>query len=307
MAQEQRLPSLHGLAVFEAVGRQLSFRAAAEHLGTTQPAVSQRIAALEKDVGAPLFRRHHRGIELTPEGERLHRAVREGLGLIREAISDIGPMRQNVLTVATDFGFAACWLMPRLGRFRQQFPDVQVHVLAAQEEVDGADGQVDIAIFFGAEPEGGQPVFPEIVVPVCSPALLQPDGVSMEQVVRLPLLHLDSAQVGRWLTWRDLIPPALWSRGPRQHDLSLNNYQLVLQAALMGQGVALGWRPLVDAFVERGELIELTGLETRTDRGYFLVERQVHRTAGPRSVFREWLMRETTGVSGRPENAVAAA
>ncbi len=296
MSRHRRTPSLQALAVFEAVGRQLSFSAAAEQLGTTQPAVSQRISALEAEIGTALFRRLHRGVVLTPEGEQLHRAVRDSLLLIREAIAALEPTSEKALTIATDFEFAAWWLMPRLGDFRQRFGDIRVHVLTSQDEVDFSSQQVDVSVFFGT----GHWVdctatclFPEIVVPVCAPSILH--GIELGDPSdwrRLPLLHLAASRPGRWFTWQDLLTDEDLASRDRRKDLTFTNYHLVLQAALMGQGVALGWRPLVDSFLSDGQLMAVPGLTARTERGYFLLEPKTGRSACARSDFCRWLIQE---------------
>jgi len=296
MSKNRRTPSLQALAVFEAVGRHLSFSAAAEQLGTTQPAVSQRISALEAEIGTPLFRRLHRGVVLTPEGERLHRAVGDSLMLIREAVAALEPTNDKALTIATDFGFAAWWLMPRLGEFRQRFADVRVHVLTSQDEVDFSEPRVDVAVFFGTghwTDCAATPLFPEVVVPVCAPAILHGRRISdPADWKRLPLLHLEAARPGRWFTWHDLLTAEDLAGTERRRDLTFNNYHLVLQAALMGQGVAIGWRPLVDPFLDNGQLIALPGLSARTQRGYFLVEPKTGHGVCARSDFCAWLVRE---------------
>jgi putative choline sulfate-utilization transcription factor len=296
MSKQRRTPSLHALAVFEAVGRHLSFSAAAEQLGTTQPAVSQRISALEAEIGTPLFRRMHRGVVLTPEGEHLHRAVRDSLMLIREAVAALKPTHERALTIATDFGFAAWWLMPRLGTFRQRFPDLRVNVLTAQDDVDLSKPRVDVAIFFGTGHWAdcdATPLFPEVVVPVCAPAILAGREIRGPADWKcLPLLHLEAARPGRWFTWHELLSDEDFSCSQRQHDLTFNNYHLVLQAALMKQGVALGWRPLIDPFLADGQLVVLPGLSARTQRGYFLVEPRTGSGACARSDFCKWLMQE---------------
>lgn len=111
------------LSAFESAARLASFTAAARELGSTQPAVSQRIVQLEEDLGAPLFERGHRGVTLTPEGALLYEAVRSGLDTIREATSDIRARRATgALTILTDAGFATYWLMPRPHDSRRRCP-----------------------------------------------------------------------------------------------------------------------------------------------------------------------------------------
>jgi LysR family glycine cleavage system transcriptional activator len=298
MPKRGRLPSLQALAVFEAVGRQLSFSAAAEQLGTSQPAVSQRILALEEELQTPLFRRLHRGVALTPDGERLHRAVCDGFALIRDAVAQIDGRAVASLTVATDFGFAAWWLMPRLGAFRERFPDIEVRVLTSQDHLVACEATFDAAILFGAGDWAGctaSLLFSEVVAPVCAPSLLRgrvPDEIA--DLTHLPLLHLEAPCDGRWLSWADLLACHGLARGERGHDFTFNNYQLVLEAAVLGQGVALGWWPLIERFLREGQLVALPKLLTRTRCGYFLVEPKNVRQDIVRAQFGRWIVEQAT-------------
>lgn len=125
MPRPDRLPPMQALLMFESAARHASFTAAARELGSTQPAVSQRVVQLEESLGAALFERGHRGVTLTDDGTRLFDAVRRGLDVIRAATSDIRSRHaQRTLTLSTDFGFATYWLMPRLPQFKALMPDV---------------------------------------------------------------------------------------------------------------------------------------------------------------------------------------
>ena len=147
MATPRRLPPLQSLVFFEAAVRHLSFTAAALELGTSQPAVSQRIGLLEEDLGVPLFKRGHRGVSLTADGLQLFNAVRDSLGGIGEAAASIRARRaRQVLTVATDFGFAAYWLMPRLAALRALVPNLDVRIVTTQDPFDIRGEPVDIAV-----------------------------------------------------------------------------------------------------------------------------------------------------------------
>lgn len=279
------LPLQH-LALFASAARHLNFTQVAEEFGTSQPAVSQRIAALEKELGTALFTRARRGVALTAQGRALYEAVDGHLAAIRDALdrTRAGGAR-TVLTVATDFAFAHFWLMPRLAAFQQVAPGVDVRIVTSQNEFDIRSEAVDLAVSFG---DGQWPgcearrLFPEVVLPVCSPALLAqhaaPGGAA--GVLRLPLLHLDSAGRTRWLDWddwarRQKAPAPLPGQGQR-----LGNYPLLIQAALAGRGVALGWRPLVDDLLRSGQLAALPAPPLATARGYFLV-RPLGREATP--------------------------
>ncbi|WP_366067961.1 LysR family transcriptional regulator [uncultured Aquitalea sp.] len=157
-----------------------NFTAAARELGTTQPAVSLRVGWLEEDLGVPLFRRQHRGVALTAEGARLFEAVRDGLETIRAVVSDIRAQRtRKVLTLATDFGFAAYWMMPRLEALGQLMPDVDIRLVTSQNQFDIRGEPVDFAISFGNGNWAGcaaERLFSEQVLPLCSPAFLARHG-----------------------------------------------------------------------------------------------------------------------------------
>jgi putative choline sulfate-utilization transcription factor len=298
MPTTRRLPPLQSLLFFEAAVRHLSFTAAALELGTSQPAVSQRIGLLEEDLGVPLFKREHRGVSLTGDGVQLFNAVRESLGGIGEAAAKIRSRRaRQVLTVATDFGFAAYWLMPRLAGLRELVPDLDVRIVTTQNEFDIRGEPVDIAIAFGAGQWPGcaaAPLFPEIVIPVCSPRFLAQHGLTGQaaDLVRLPLLHLESAEPLRWLGWESWFALQRLATTDESHDLTLNNYPLVIQAAIAGQGVALGWMPLVDDLLRSGQLVVAVQQPVKTARGYFLVEPHTQRASEPLRRFRQWVLGE---------------
>lgn len=268
---DRKLPPLQSLLAFEAAARWLNFTRAAEELGTTQSAVSQQIRLLEVDIPALLFRRLPRGVALTAEGEALAEAVRRGLGEIQAAIEALRPGRQRRIRLATDFGFAAWWLMPRLATLGAAFPEVDLDILTSQRpwrEAGGTDEE-DIAILFGAGTWAGRTarlLFPERVTPVRAPSL-----PAETTPLNTRLLHLQGpdAHPG-WLSWAD------WFRSqgiapPAGTGLAFNNYHLLLQAALEGQGVALGWTPLVDDLLRDGRLLP-AGEPVNGPGGYYLVE-----------------------------------
>lgn len=269
---------LHSLVMFASAVRHLNFTQVAEEFGTSQPAVSQRIAALEKHVGTALFTRERRGVTPTVDGTALYESVREHLGAIQLALERLRTRSaREVLTVATDFAFANFWLMPRLAAFQELAPDLDVRIVTSQNEFDIRAESVDLAISFG---DGHWPgcdarrILPEVVVPVCSPALLARHAhVATAAAIRqLPLLHLGSSGRTRWMTWDDW---ATLQGLPHAHgigqSLTLGNYPLLVQAALAGRGVALGWRPLVDDLLRDGQLAALPVPALRTERGYYLV------------------------------------
>ncbi|GLR78740.1 LysR family transcriptional regulator (plasmid) [Azospirillum oryzae] len=305
---KDRLPPLRTLLFFEAAGRLLSFSAAARELACTQSAVSHQIGWLEADLETALFRRLHRGVALTPDGVRLYEATREALDGIGDAVTRIRDRhRPGVLNVATDFGFASGWLLPRLGALRQLLPELDVRVVTTQNAIDLRREAVDIAISFGHGHWPGceaELLFPERVLPVCSPAFRASRApfaagaatgiaASPADLASLPLLHLESIGPAAWLSWSDWFTLHGLPVPAGGHDLTFNNYPLVLQAALMGQGVALGWSPLTDELMRDGHLVALIDRPIQTERGYFLVVSSRRKPDERRDRFRRWVVEES--------------
>ena len=300
-----RLPPLNTLLVFEAAGRHLNFSAAAAELGMTQPAVSHQVSFLEARLGMPLFRRLHRGVVMTPAGAQLLDAVSQGLTTIHDATTVLrrrgGP---KVLHVFTDYGFAAWWLIPRLGRWSERAPEVEVQLVTAQRQVDLRQAEADVAVWFGDGTWRARRIvqwFPETVYPVCSPELARCNPVADAAALRDErLLHVAEVNPPLWMSWSDWFAGEGVAMGPRKHDLIFNNYQLVLQAALLGQGIALGWRPLIDDLVRTRQLVCLTQAPMRTERGYYIVEPPGRGDDQVVSDFHRWLMEERANAAQFP-------
>ena len=271
-----RLP-LRRLVVFEAAARHGRFVAAAQELAMSQAAVSQHVAALEAELASPLFTRGHRGVALTPTGEALRLAVEEGLRILQSGVTAARRLgKKRTLQILTDFGFAAWWLMPRIASLSEVAPDLELRLITTQSDNAAEDPGFDLAILFGGGDWPGyraQRLFQEQVYPVCSPAYLGDRPLpTPEQISGMRLLHLRSPSAQRWFTWNDWF--AAMKRPPvsRPQGLLFNNYQLLLQAVVQGQGVGLGWTPLIDAMVESGSLVRLAPAPLKSERGYFVVE-----------------------------------
>jgi len=301
MSRQDRLPPMQALSMFESAARLASFTAAARELGSTQPAVSQRVVQLEENLGAALFERGHRGVTLTEDGVRLFEAVRQSLDTIRVATSDIRARHaapaQRSLKLLTDFGFATYWLMPRLSQFKALMPNVDVRITTAQDVIAADHDHADIVIGFGdAETDwagrGTVKLFPEQVTPVCSPAFLARHGKPghPSDLINLPLLHLEPTNPERWLSWHGWFAAHGLAAPPAHRGITFNSYGFVAHAAIMGQGVALGWAPLVDELVASGQLIELFDTPVTTDAGYLLNAPRAQTTAV--CAFRDWLLVE---------------
>ncbi len=268
---------LGSLSVFEAVGRLENLTLAARELGMTQPAVSYQIKRLEERLGVALFARRARGVEILPEGNILYSAVSQGLDGIDEALQQIKRRQRTPgLRIATDYGFAAFWLMPRVAKFRPQHPSVDVRITASSMLQANNYKEADIAILFGGRedfPANAVPFITEAVTPVCSPEFLRhhgpfPHGKGLSHA---PLLHLDTLQGNRWYTWESWLDEIHQEIDDDHTGLVFNTYNLVLEAAIANQGVALGWAGLTDGAFKRGQLVPACEITLTSNKGYWLI------------------------------------
>ncbi|KTC36789.1 choline sulfate utilization transcriptional regulator [Pseudomonas sp. L5B5] len=290
--------SLDLLRVFEAAARQRSFTAAAVELGTTQPAISQQIKRLEEQLGIRLFDRIYRGIELTDSGALLLEQVQAGLQNIDAGLSAIRQQHQHeVLQVATDFAFAAYWLMPRLHRFHEANPQVDVSLVTSERSQGALRSDVDVAVLFGdGRFNQGQShwLFSEEVFAVCSPALLKDRATPLPAhgLLELPLLHLRGEGSSRWFDWSGVFRELGIASAPAPGPLRFDNYTLLIQAAIAGQGVAIGWRHLVDSLLAQGLLCRPIAETVISSYGYYVVLPQRKRRGPLIQRFVDWLMVE---------------
>jgi len=270
-AQNRRPLALDGLRAFEAVARRLSFSAAAEELFLTQSAISRQIKALETELGAPLFNRGTRKVEITAAGEALRQAVLPALDGIDRTVRQIrvaqGRRQVNLSTFAS---FATLWLMPRLAGFQQQHPDIDIRISANDRRAEMDDPELDLVLrydYAANVPAEAEPMFGELLTPVVSPWLLQQAAsgqaaplASAADLAGHALLeeddHRPSAATLSWRRWlRHQGQPGL---EPRRW-IYLNYTHQQVQGALAGQGVALARMALVHDQLARGELVEPFG------------------------------------------------
>lgn len=296
MPMPRHLPPLPALLAFEAAAGHENFSAAARALGMSQAAVSQHVQQIEQGVGQPLFRRLHRGVALTEAGQTLAEALAQGLDRIEAALAALRQEAQAPsLSIATDFGFASFWLMPRLAALAEALPGVEVRIVTSQHRRPLPASDADVTIGFGPVEPTAPLLFPERVVPVCSPAFAQRQRAREGGFdwATLPLLDLEAPEPGRWMDWRGWFSQAgLPGRSARAAVLHLNTYPLVVEAAMQGQGAALGWRPLIDRQIAAGLLLPMAEEVTSPSRGYALAipERSAARPAV--DAFRRWLLEE---------------
>jgi LysR family glycine cleavage system transcriptional activator len=252
---KRSLPPLGSLPAFEAAARHLSFTKAGAELAVTQAAVSHHIKALEVHLGRALFRRRPRALLLTDEGQRFSQAVTEALDRIeaaaREASAAAGTTRLVVTLLPS---FAARWLVPRLGRFHAARPTVDLHVVATPTLLDLDKEGIDVAIRYGAGHYRGLQVehlLDEELFPVCSPRLVRgrrPLRAPADLVGQTILYEESEADWRAWLAAAGVTAaPSRWSM--------FTDSSLMLQAAVEGQGVAMGRSVLVRDELAAGRLV----------------------------------------------------
>ena len=286
------------LRAFEAVARHLNFRAAAEQLHLTQPAVSRQIKSLEDELGAPLFVRGTRRVELTGAGTALLRVVAPFLEQLDGTVRQLRTReRRAPVTVTTFPSFASLWLLPRLATFQQEHPDIDIRISAADALVELDDPEIDVGLRYchpDDAPDGSTLMFGEVMTPVASPTLLARQRLrTPSDLAHHTLLeeddHRPSAAYLTWHHWlREKAPPRL---APSAWVYLNFTYQQI-QAALAGQGVALARLALVGEALQRGDLVEPFGEAGRITSpfAYWLVRWPARRERAPLAAFERWLL-----------------
>lgn len=288
------LPPLNSLRAFEAAARHLSFTRAAEELNVTQAAISHQIRNLEDYLQLKLFRRIHRRLILTEDGQIFAPTVREALGQLSTATERLmSRNRAGRISVSVLPSFASRWLVPRLWKFRDRHPDVDVRLSAFEWLVDFDRDGIDLAIRYG---KGSWPgteaelMMHEKVFPVCSPALIEKHGPldSPEQLRKLTLLHDDFARED-WKQW--LRAAGVHNIDPKR-GLSFSHTSIMLEAVESGQGVALAQAPLVADDLAKGRLVKPFDFELDGEYSYYVVTPSGSSNRAGISEFRAWLLEE---------------
>lgn len=301
---------LNALRAFEAAARHQSFSAAAAELNVTPAAVGQQVRSLESWLGIPLFSRASSGsarLLLTDAARTALPDIREGferlsLGLSR--LKDAGV--QAELTVTVSPAFASKWLLPRIERFQQAFPDLHVLLDTNSRSVDFQAERIDVGVRYGAGNWSGLSavhLMDEVIFPVCAPDYPLLDGgcLQPEAVPRCTLIHdLSMANYADYPTWRMWLDAAGHDNVKTERGLRINNSAAVLQAAIDGQGLALARSVMVKDDLEAGRLIRPfadKGLDCPLTQAYYVIYRPERGELPKVQAFRDWLLSETDKAS----------
>ncbi|MCD4486354.1 transcriptional regulator GcvA [Chromobacterium vaccinii] len=294
-------PPLNSLRIFEAAARLESFSAAAGELFVTHGAVSKQIKQLEDWLGVPLFERSGGRVRLTDVGWRYLVQVQDGLDLIANATAQLlQPNRQRRLSINSTPTFAAYWLLPRLERFRERFPDLELHLATSDRDLSRLDSPFDIAIRRGPGDWPGyiaKPFLKEWELPLCSPALLGKLPLNRpDDLITHTLLHADTRPTAwpRWLTLAGVpeLKPA--------SSMHFDKFSLALQAAIDGLGVVLGPMPMAQALIDAGRLVSPLPAPVVTVRDYCWVAPRMSAEDAAVATFCRWLESEADKAGTSP-------
>jgi LysR family transcriptional regulator, glycine cleavage system transcriptional activator len=295
----KRLPPLNSLRAFEVVARHKTFRAAAAELHVTAAAVIQQVKLLEQYLQRKLLRRDPRGYTLTTEGTAGLQHLRSAFQQLSMAVEAMASEGHRVLTVSAIPSLAAEWLLPRLHRFRETHPDIDVLLHPSEELAELEHSRIDLGVRYGLGNYPGllsERLFTDEIFPVYSPRLAK----SRRRIKKpadlrcFPLIHTEwTPWSGHWPGWADwfraagLAAPAL-TKGARFSDGAL-----VIQAAVNGEGVALASKALALEHLAAGRLIRPFELSLTTDFAYYVVCAKSRADEPDVSAFRRWIISES--------------
>lgn len=299
MALRRNLPPLTALTAFEAAARLSSFTRAADELGVTQAAVSRQIHLLEDHLGFPLFARLHRRIELTEKGRALSSAAADAFDIISTSVAELTREGQaDQLTISATVAFSHFWLLPRISEFSRQFPKINLRIVTQDTMPNIESGELDVAIRFGSGMWGdGQAelLFDDEIFPICSPSYAHAAAriSSPGDLVEYPLISND-VDDPTWTGWTEWLA-AFSVKAPKKIlGLRCSFYTEAIYAALNGQGIALGWKRLVDDLLAQGRLTRLTDATVKTRNAYFVVLPKRRKPKEAANEFLGWLRVEAS-------------
>ena len=263
---QRRLPPLSSLIPFEAAFRLRSFTRAADELALSQASISRRVRELETDLGLTLFERRRYDVEPTAAGETLAATVRVALNELAGTAQRLRAQAggEVSLTIFSDMSLGNALVAPCVGEFQRLNPQLRLRILSSYEPIESVGEDFDIGLQYGRWAEDQfsiEPIADDVIFPVCSPEFAQglPSPVTPVDIATCPLLHL--ADVGRkWPDWRSFLAFFRLKEPRPIEGLVFNSYQICLDVAEQGEGIALGWGRSVKDRLASGRLIRVPGL-----------------------------------------------
>ncbi|RWM49483.1 MAG: LysR family transcriptional regulator [Mesorhizobium sp.] len=273
MTLRRKLPSTHALFTFEAAARSGSFSAAGRELNVTQPAVSKSIAALEEHIDTKLFYRGKSGLKLTPEGETLHRAVQLSFLAVETAIDQISGRNRpdDAVMLSLSTAFAAHWLIPQMEDFRGSFPDLTLDFQLTGGEAIGPISPCDLGVRLDTNVSSGDRAAafaPEWLIALASPEYIKRNG--MLDASSLKASHLLVTLASPRIGWQEFLNRTNQSLSMLLPEMRVPDYSVVIQTALNGRGVALGYVTSCGYLLREGILVPAMHRSLRTGHQYCL-------------------------------------
>lgn len=283
------LPSSNALFVFEAAARHGSFTAAAAELNVTQPAVSRMLGRLEAHLGVRLFERTANGTVLTEDGELLYRRVVEGFHSIEGGLREIERRRSGTetVTLSVSSAFTTHWLMPRIDKLQRRFPNVDLRFQLIPGSLRGPVENVDLGMRFrdqGDPKTNGVLLMREVMLPVCTAGYRDTaDSADGNTLIHLADMTYD---------WRPDYPTLLTARTGPDKILTFSDYAVVIQAAMLGQGIALGWITVTAPWLLTGALVPAAGSIVTTRRLCELIYPRNRPISPLAAQIRDWIVEQ---------------
>lgn len=286
------LSSSNALFVFEAAASSGSFTGAAEALNVTQPAVSRMLGQLEAYLGVRLFQRGRRGAVLTEEGEVLFRRVKDGFGIIETGLKEVERLKakKDTVTISVSSAFTTHWMIPRMRRFQNEFPDIELRFQMTSGSLRGPVEHADFGMRYveqDAAVSSDELVSHEVMLPVCSSSYMSPAEPDAYDDVDTIIQLTDNP-----CDWLELHPDVLRRGRGQIRRLMFSDYAVVMQAAMAGQGIAYGWLSVVSSALRTGALLPASCTLTRGDRLCVLSAGQDQKLTESATLIRRWIIAE---------------
>ncbi|MEM6986325.1 MAG: LysR substrate-binding domain-containing protein [Pseudomonadota bacterium] len=294
----RKIGSPRNLIVFSAAAQCGSFTRAAETLHMQQPSVSAAIKQLERALGVTLFRRAHRAVALTAAGERLYTDVSRALVDIERSVDAVRQLGRNThVTLSASSAFSYYWMMPKLHRLREAHPDIDLRMQSSDREPDLDAENISLGIRLGAGPWPGcemHRLADEVIFPVASPRVMAAarNLRSIPNLLHERLIHLEEP-IRERPTWSQWFAHHGIEHRHLAAGLRLNDYALVLQAAIADEGFAFGWEHIVRNVIDRKLLVARSDWAWRTGNGIFLVWSDSTPLTPDAVAVRDWLIAES--------------
>jgi len=276
----RRLPPLGTLVVFDAAFRLRSFSKAADECALSQASVSRQMRVLEENVGTRLFKRMRHSVVPTAAGETFALSVRQALLQLADTTSELRTQAagQNNFRIYSDISIASSILSPLLGQLQRKHPDVNFHIHSTYEPIEKTSTSFDIGFQVGVRASNMfdvKPIGDDLVYPVCSPEFARTHGKNPApaEIATLPLLHLEATDKD-WPDWRKFLATFRIREPAPVEGLVFSSYQIILDVAEQGEGIALGWHRTVHNRIADGKLVRLSTLEIHQPNGICVYQRK---------------------------------